>query len=359
MNAEVLEAYIRQRLAAQPVGEVDIAWQGGEPTLMGLDFFQHSLELVKKYQKPEQQVAYSLQTNGTLLDDAWCRFFRQDKFLVGLSLDGPDEIHDAYRVSQVGMGSFAKARRGYELLKEYGVETNILCAVHAANASRPLETYRFFRDTLRAQFIQFIPIVERGCGKVVESEGKGIKAGPGLVSLHSVQAEEYGAFLSQIFDEWASRDVGKVFIQNFETALASWCGLPASVCAFQEVCGRSLVLEHNGDLYACDHFVVPEYRLGNILERPLVDMVRSTQQTRFGLEKRDRLPTDCQKCGVLFACHGECPRNRFLQTTDGEEGLNYLCPGYKLFFTHVKGPMQHMAELLRQGRSASEIMRIL
>jgi uncharacterized protein len=356
MPEEVLDAYIRQHLASQPEGVVDIAWQGGEPTLMGLDFFQRSVELVDKYQKPGQQVAYSLQTNGTLIDDAWCSFLKQHNFLVGLSLDGTAEMHDAYRLNLAETGSFDKVRRGWELLQQHGVDTNILCAVHAANAGHALGTYRFFRDTLKAHFIQFIPIVERQGDKAsLGKEAAGPENSP--VSPRSVKAEQYGQFLSIIFDEWVRRDVGTLFIQNFEAALASWCHLPASVCVFQEICGRSLVLEHNGDLYSCDHFVAPDHRLGNILDKPLSELARSSQQCRFGLDKRQRLPAYCRTCEVLFACHGECPRNRFAQTPAGEDGLNYLCPSYKLFFRHVERPMCRMAELLRKGRPASDVMQ--
>ncbi len=356
MTEEVLEAYLHQRLDTQPHGAVDIAWQGGEPSMMGLEFFKHSVELVDKYKKPGQVVTFSLQTNGTLLDEAWCRFFKQHNFLVGISLDGPAELHNAYRVNRAGIGSFDRARRGWELLQEHGVDTNILCAVQAANADHPLETYRFFRDTLKAHFIQFIPIVERAeTGLTKEVDG----TGNGEVSERSVQPKQFGSFLVEIFEEWVRHDIGNVFVQNFETALASLCGLPASVCVFQEVCGSSLVLEHNGDLYACDHFVDPAHCLGNILETPLDQLARSEKQRGFGLDKRDRLPAYCRSCEVLFACHGECPRNRFLRTANGEEGLNYLCPSYQRFFQHVDRPMRLMAGLLRQGRPASLIKQLL
>ena len=359
MNADVLEAYIRQRLACQPTGEVEIAWQGGEPTLIELNFYQHAVELVKKYKTPRQRVVYSLQTNGTLLDDEWCAFFKKHDFLIGISLDGPADLHNTYRVNKAGRGSFERASRGWNLLQQHQVETNILCAVHAANACQPIEVYSFFRDTLAARFIQFIPIVEK-LEVVSESQPPTNAHEPGnLVNPRSVGAEQYGRFLSRIFDEWVRHDVGSVFVQNFEVALASWCHLPSSVCTFQEVCGRSLILEHNGDLYSCDHFVDPAHRLGNILERPMKELVESTQQDRFGLDKRERLSVNCQKCPVKFACWGECPRNRFLPTPGGEASGNYLCPSYKFFFRHIDQQMRWMANLLRRGLPAAEIMRII
>jgi len=344
MPDEVLEACLRQLLDSPPGAPVEVAWQGGEPTLMGLDFFRRSLELVQRHRRPGQTVAYSLQTNGLRLDDAWCAFFKQHGFLIGLSMDGPGEMHDAYRRDKGGRGSFAQVRAAWELLQKHQVDTNILCAVHAANVSDPLAVYRFFRDGLQARFLQFIPIVER--------EGEG-------VSARSVPAAAFGAFLSGIFDEWLRRDVGQVFVQTFDSALASWYGLPASLCIFRETCGANLVLEHNGDLYACDHFVDPPHRLGNLLERPMRALVASPQQQRFGREKRDRLPAVCRSCDVRFACQGECPRNRFLPAPDGQPGWNYLCAGYKSFFHHIDAPMRRMAELLRQGRAPAEIMPLM
>jgi uncharacterized protein len=328
-------------LRTQPAQEVSVAWQGGEPTLMGLDFFKRSIELVKRYQKPDQQISYTLQTNGTRLGDEWCAFFKEHGFLVGLSIDGPAKLHDAFRVDKGGMGSHAQAIAAWELLQKHKVETNILCTVNAANGSHPLEVYRFFKYKLKAGFIQFIPIVER--------EGS-------LVSRRSVKPEQFGRFLNEVFDEWVQQDVGRVFVQTFEAALASWYGLQASVCIFQETCGQALVLEHNGDLYVCDHFVEPGYRLGNILETPMWELVNTPLQHQFGLDKRKGLPAYCRVCEVRFACNGECPRNRFGRTPDGEAGLNYLCEGYQMFFRHVDKPMRRMAELLRQGRPAEGVM---
>jgi uncharacterized protein len=366
MKGNVLEAAIQQRLSSPTMGEIGIYWQGGEPTLMGLEFYQQSVEMVKKYKKPQQRVAYSIQTNGTLLNEHWGAFFKKFNFLVGLSMDGTEKMHNTYREDKGGNGSFERVKQAWEILQEYKVDTNILCTVHAANASHALETYRFFRDTLGARFIQFIPIVERvkddsAVGEQDTSshaiEGHESSAAFRVkVSPRSVKPEQFGRFLMEIFDEWVRHDVGRVFIQNFEAALASWCHLPARVCIFQQVCGSSLVLEHNGDMYSCDHFVDPDHRLGNILEQPMIKLARSDQQRRFGLDKRLRLPADCRKCNVLFACRSECPRNRFIPTPDGEMGLNYLCPSYKLFFHHIDRPMRHMAGLLKRGRAPAEIM---
>jgi uncharacterized protein len=366
----VLKAYIQQLLAAQRAPEINIAWQGGEPMLMGLDFYEYSIELVRKYKKPSQNVFYSLQTNGTLIDDKWCTFFKKHDFLIGLSMDGPREMHNTYRVDKGGHGSFEQVRRGWDLLQKHQVETNILCAVHAANASHPVEVYRFFRDDLHARFLQFIPIVIQkppGTSLLTEKQGAELRSSyvalnvPGNYPVNplSVGAGQYGHFLIDVFEEWVHHDVGTMFVQSFDSALASWCRIPASICVFQETCGLSLILEHNGDLYSCDHFVEPGHRLGNILQTPMFELVSSTQQRQFGQDKHEKLPAACCTCEVRFACQGECPRNRFLTTpTDHEEGLNYLCTGYKLFFHHVEKPMRIMADLLHRGRAPAEIIKI-
>jgi uncharacterized protein len=374
MPDEVLEAYVRQLLESHRVPEVGIAWQGGEPTLMGLDFFKRSVELVDKYRKPDQVVGYTMQTNGTRLDDEWCAFFKEHNYLIGLSVDGPRDLHDTYRLDKGGQGTFDRVMRGWEVLKKHDVDVNILCTVHAANGDHPLEVYRFFRDELGAQFIQFIPIVERTTPQTRGLASQGWSERPGgrrplytqegyTVTHRSVGPKQYGSFLIGVFDEWVRRDVGTVFVQMFDTALANWVGEPAGVCVFQETCGLALALEHNGDLYTCDHYVEPDYRLGNILERPMIELVASDRQHKFGLDKRDTLPAYCRACDVRFACHGECPRNRFAKTPPGpdgpggESGLNYLCPGLKLFFRHVDQPMRIMAGLLGQNRAPAEIMR--
>jgi len=369
MADELLETYIRQLLDAQQVPEVTIAWQGGEPTLMGLDFFKRSIELVEKYRKPGQTIQHTIQTNGTKIDGELAAFFKENNFLVGLSVDGPKELHDIYRVNKGGSGSFEQVMRGYQILQKYGVDVNILCTVHAANADHPLEIYHFFRDELNAQYMQFIPIVERATAETLPLANLGWSERPGaerplymqigeLVTERSVKPEQYGRFLVAIFDEWVRRDVGKVFVQSFDAALANWIGQP-SLCIFQPTCGNALALEHNGDLYSCDHFVEPAFLLGNIQQTHMIDLVSSDQQKKFGQDKFDTLPKYCRECEVLFACYGECPRNRFIHTPDGEPGLNYLCAGYKAFFNHIDHPMRIMADLLRRGRYADEVMNIL
>jgi len=354
MGGEVLEEYIRQYIQAQQVPEAVIAWQGGEPTLMGLDFFRKSVELAREYAPPGMRVAYTMQTNGTLLDDAWCEFLRESGFLVGLSMDGPRELHDAYRVDKGGRGTFTRVERAARLMQKRGVDFNILCTVHAANAYRPLDVYRYFRDELGVEWIQFIPIVER-----VNLDGSTLLQQGDTVTDRSVDPEGWGDFLIAIFDEWIRRDVGAVFVNIFEAAAASWVGAGAAMCIFDETCGNALALEHNGDLYTCDHFVEPDYLLGNIMETPLLELVASHRMRRFGEDKRDTLPRCCRDCEVLFACRGECPKNRFTRAPDGEMGLNYLCPGYKSFFTHIDPVMRTMADLLKGGRFADEIMGIL
>jgi uncharacterized protein len=367
MSDGMLDSYIRQFLEAQPSGEVNVAWQGGEPTLMGLDFFKRSAELVEKYRKPGQKILHTMQTNGTLLNDEWCAFFKQHSFLIGLSVDGPKEMHDAYRVNKAGAGSFGQVMRGWEVLRKHEVDLNILCTIHAANADHPLEVYRFFRDGLTAAYMQFIPIVERATEALLPLANLGWGDRPGadrplytqsggLVTERTVGAEQFGRFLIAIFDEWVRRDVGKVFVQTFDVALGSWLGLH-NLCIFSPTCGGALALEHNGDVYSCDHYVEPAYRLGNIQETPMAELVASEKQRAFGQEKLSSLPKYCLECDVRFACHGECPRNRFIATPDGEPGLNYLCAGYKLFFKHIDPAMRTMANLLRKGRWADEIMQ--
>ena len=370
MAEDLLESYIRQLLEAhQGLPEVTIAWQGGEPTLMGLNFFKRSIELVEKYRKPGQAIQHTIQTNGTKIDDELAAFFKEKNFLIGLSVDGPQPLHDAYRVNKGGSGTFEQVMRGWEFLQKHGVDVNILCTVHAANAHQPLVVYHFFRDELKAQYMQFLPIVERVTAETLPLANLGWSERPGgnrplytqigeLVTERSVKPEQYGRFLIAIFDEWVKRDVGKVFVQSFDAALANWVGQP-SLCIFQPTCGNALALEHNGDLYSCDHFVEPAFLLGNIKKTHMLDLVSSDQQRKFGQDKFDKLPQYCRKCEVLFACYGECPRNRFIHTPDGEPGLNYLCAGYKLFFNHIDSPMRLMAELLRRGRYADEVMNIL
>jgi uncharacterized protein len=351
MPDEIHEAYIRQLLQAHRTPLVTVAWQGGEPTLMGLDFYRRTIELQKKYRRPGTRIENTFQTNGILLDDAWCRFFHDNGFLIGLSLDCPRELHDSYRKDMGGRGTFDRVFAAARLLQAHKVEFNILCTVNAKNAQHPLDVYRFFRDELGAHYIQFIPIVER-------DNDTGCQEG-GTVTDRSVEPVRFGLFLIDVFDEWVKRDVGNTFVLNFDGALAGWLDMAGTVCIFGPTCGLGLALEHNGDLYSCDHFVEPDYYLGNIMTTPMIDLVTSEKQRRFGQDKEDTLPRSCRECRFLRICHGECPKNRFVESPDGEPGLNYLCAGYKAFFEHADKSMRIMADLLRQNRTASEVMGIL
>jgi uncharacterized protein len=351
MADDLLEEYTKQYIAAQQVPEVTFAWQGGEPTLMGLDFFRRAVALQQQYRRPGMRVYNAFQTNGTLLDDEWCSFFREHDFLIGLSIDGPQHLHDHYRVDKGGRPTFAKVMAALALLKKHGVEYNILTTVHAGNADHPLEVYRFLRDDAGARYLQFIPIVER-------ANDTGYQEGD-AVTERSLTGAQYGEFLCAIFDEWVRRDVGRVFVQIFDVALAAWSGQRPGLCVFEETCGAALAMEHNGDLFSCDHFVEPKYRLGNIQEIPLLEMVASAQQRQFGLAKRDTLPRYCRECDVRFVCNGGCPKDRILHTPDGEPGLNYLCAGFKRFFTHIDAPMRFMAAELMAQRAPANIMRVL
>lgn len=348
MSDEILETYIRRLFESQTGPEVTIAWQGGEPTLMGHRFFERAAVLAQRYRRPDQVVRHTIQTNGTLLTDEICEVFVAHDYLVGISIDGPRELHDTYRVDKHGHSTFDDVIRGLELLKAHGVEFNVLCTVNAANQSRALDVYRFFRDDLEVRHIQFIPIVERA--------SRTVTAHFDTVTDRSVDPVEWGNFLVAIFDEWVARDVGRIFVQSFDSALASWLGMEPALCIFAETCGRAVVAEHNGDVYACDHYVEPEYLLGNLTESTLDSLVDSPAQRAFGEAKRDTLPEECLRCPVLFACRGECPKNRFVPTGHDDEAINYLCAGYKTFFTHIDGPMRTMANLLRSGRPASEVM---
>ncbi len=353
MGFDVQQAYIRQLLQSQPAGEVTVAWQGGEPTLLGLDFYARAVALVERHRRADQAVTHTLQTNGLLIDDDWARFLKHHGFLVGLSLDGPREMHDAYRVARNGKGSFDPVRRAWETLRGHGVEVNILCSVHAANGDHGADVYHFLRDELGATHLQFIPIVERTAAQIVAMPRAAARAPLVRVSERSVGPAQWGRFLIEVFDEWVQRDIGRVFVQSFDTALAGRLGIP-SLCLFSPTCGRSLALEHNGDLYSCDHFVDAAHRLGNITEQPLAELATGEAQRRFGDSKWTTLPRACRECDVLTACYGECPKNRFAYTADGEPGLNYLCEGYRAFFRHIDEPMRAMADLLRQGRFADE-----
>jgi uncharacterized protein len=367
MSEATLEAYIRQLLEAHRTPQVTVAWQGGEPTLMGLPFFARALELVEKHRRPGQVVQQTFQTNGLLLDDDWCAFFKKHDFLVGLSVDGPRELHDAYRLDRRGQGTFERVMAGWRHLRAHDVPFNVLCTVNAANQGRGREVYRFFRDELSAQWIQFIPIVERATEETLAVANQGWSDRPGraprplytqtgdLVTERSVGGREYGQFLIDVFEEWVRRDVGRVYVQLFDVTLEAHFGRHL-LCIHAPTCGYGPALEHNGDLYTCDHFVEPGQELGNIHETPLVELVASPKLRRFGDDKRDRLTRQCQRCEVRFLCNGGCPKDRFAISRDGEPGHNYMCAGLEAFFQHTRPAMQVMANLFRSGKAPAEVM---
>jgi uncharacterized protein len=352
MSDEVLKSYTRQLIEAHQTQQVTFAWQGGEPALMGIDFFRRAVELQDKYRKPGMTFGNTIQTNGTLLTDTWCEFLKENHFLVGISIDGPGQLHDVYRKDKSGRGTYERVIEGFRLLEKHGVDYNILATVNHVNGAYPLETYRFFRDELHAEYIQFIPVVE----KILDLSGFQEEC---QVACESVLPEQWGKFLNDIFDEWVRRDVGRTFVLNFDGALAGWVGRAGTLCIFGRTCGLGLALEHNGDLYSCDHFVDSEHKLGNIVESPMIDMVSSERQRQFGLSKWDSLPEYCHRCEFLFACNGECPKNRICKTPEGAPGLNYLCPGYRAFFKRTEPYMKIMVSLLRSNRPAADIMPVL
>lgn len=362
MSDAVLTEYVRQYIGSQAGPEINFAWQGGEPTLLGVDFYRKAVALQAAYAEGKS-IFNAIQTNGTLLDDEWCEFLAENKFLVGLSIDGPAEYHDLYRVDKRQERTFDKVMRGLEYLKKHGVKFNTLTVVHRENARQPREVYRFLKS-IGSEFIQFIPLVERAAPTKMKAAGfdfaaprlPGDAAPSSAVTEWSVEAEQYGIFLCAIFDEWVRNDVGKTFVQMFDVALGNWMGLGSSLCVFSEKCGRALAIEHNGDVYSCDHYVYPRHKLGNVMNRSLGEMVQSPQQVRFGEDKFDSLPRYCRECEVRFACNGECPKHRFIQTPDGEEGLNYLCAAYKRFFTHIDPYIRTMAGLLQDDEAPARIM---
>jgi uncharacterized protein len=355
MSDAVLETYIRQLIEYHRSPQVTVSWQGGEPTLMGMDFYRRALDYQRRYKKPGMVFENTLQTNGTLLNDEWCEFLKEHNFLIGISIDGPRRLHDFYRRDKQGQPTFDRVMRGLRLLQKHGVEYNILVTVNRINADHPLQVYRFLRDEAGTDWMQFIPSIER----LVDGQVTIFQQG-NTVSERSVTPSQFGHFLITIFDEWVRHDVGKIFVQTFEAAVRNWLRLPSSgMCVFNTTCGHGLALEHNGDLYACDHFVEPGYLLGNITQNHLQELVGSEPQRRFGQNKLNTLPRTCRECEVWFACKGECPKNRFLSTSEGEPGLNYLCAGYKAFFRHIDRPLKLMAQLMRQGQPAAQVMQIL
>jgi uncharacterized protein len=357
MRDEVLENYVRQYILAQPAETIRFAWQGGEPTLLGVKFFERAIELQKKY-AGGRKIENAFQTNGTLLDDKWGEFLARNNFLIGLSIDGPEELHDAYRVDKGGQPTFGRVMRGLSFLKKHGVDFNTLTVVNRKNSYHAGEVYRFLKQ-IGSTFLQFIPIVEQVSS---EQDANGLvllkpfSRQQTTVSEWSVEPLQFGSFLLQIFDAWVIQDVGRIFVQIFDVSLESWHGVPQSLCVFAPECGQALAIEHNGDLYSCDHFVYPENKLGNIMDRSLDTLITQPQQSRFGRAKAAALPLDCQKCDVLFACNGECPKHRFGQTASGEYGLNYLCAGYKHFFHYINPYMRFMANELKRDGAPARVM---
>ena len=340
MSDEVLEKYIQQKLESNNFSEETFVWQGGEPTLLGIDYFRKIVKIQENYNN-RKKIKNSIQSNGILLNDDWCEFFAEHNFLVGISIDGPSQIHDTYRIDKGGHPTFDKVMQGINLLKKHCVEFNTLTTVHRANSGFPLEIYHFLKD-IDSKYMQFIPIVER-----IEET---------IVSDWSVEPEQFGKFLISIFDEWVRNDVGNIFVQTFDTSLEAWFGKPSSLCIFNETCGFAPVIEHNGDIYSCDHYVNPENKVGNILDDSLPSIMQTQQQQKFGEDKRDTLPKFCRECTFRFACNGECPKNRFIYTEEGEFGLNYLCSGYKMYFEHIDKYMKFMADELRNRRPPSNVM---
>jgi uncharacterized protein len=366
MSAATLEAYIRQLLESHSGPEVTVAWQGGEPTLMKVEFFRHSVALVEKYRRPGQVVQHTFQTNGILLDDEWCTFFKEHNFLVGLSVDGPRELHDTYRVDRRKRGTFDRVMEGWRQLRRHGVEFNILCTVNAANEKHGRRIYRFFRDAMGAKWIQFIPIVERATEETLQLANQGWSAQSGgkrllytqsgnLVTERTVGAEQYGRFLIDVFEEWVRHDVGGVYVQLFDVTLEAFFDRHL-LCIHAPTCGQGPALEYNGDLYSCDHFVEPRFLLGNIHKTHMLKLVASPEQRKFGEDKRDSLTAQCQSCKVRHWCNGGCPKERFALSRDGEPGHNYLCAGLELFFLHTGPIFNSMAQLIQKGRAPAEMM---
>jgi uncharacterized protein len=362
ISDEVLERFVQQYITALPdAPEINFAWQGGEPTLMGLDFFRKVVALQKKH-SGGKKITNAFQTNATLLDDEWCAFLAANQFLTGVSLDGPRELHDTYRLDKQGRSTFDAVVAAVARLKQHGAPFNTLTVVNRVNARQPLKVYRFLKE-IGSTFHQYIPIVERVANPAAQALGLPLATPPGTaaeevaVTEWSVRPDDYGKFLIAIFDEWVRQDVGKIFVQLFDAALAAWVGQSGTVCVYAEECGNAIILEHNGAVYACDHFVYPQYLLGNLKDAPLTEMAWSAQQESFGRNKKTLLPNYCRKCEFLFACNGECPKHRFAKTPDGEPGLSYLCAGLKRFFQHATPKLDAMARLVQAHRPAAEIMK--
>lgn len=358
MSDEMLEQFTREYIEAQTMNQVLFTWHGGEPLLRSIDFYRKALSLQQKY-AGGRRIDNVIQTNGTLLTDEWCEFFAQNHWLVGISIDGPQPDHDHYRLTAAGKPSWKKVMQGIKLLKKHGVEWNAMAVVNAYNANHPLEFYRFFKEN-GCQFLQFTPIVER---LTRHEDGRTLAslADKNEIPLSeaSVTPEQWGYFLCAIFDEWVRKDVGKIFVEIFDCTLANWMGISPGICAYSKECGHAGVMEHNGDVYSCDHFVFPEYKLGNIRDHSLIDMLYGEQQQEFSRLKHSSLPRQCKECDMEFACHGECPKNRFMKDKYGDSGLNYLCPGYYHYYQHVAPYMDYMKQELMAQRPPSNIMKVL
>ena len=358
MSDEMLEQFTREYIEAQTMNQVLFTWHGGEPLLRSIDFYRKALSLQQKY-AGGRRIDNVIQTNGTLLTDEWCEFFAQNHWLVGISIDGPQPDHDHYRLTAAGKPSWKKVMQGIKLLKKHGVEWNAMAVVNAYNANHPLEFYRFFKEN-GCQFLQFTPIVER---LTRHEDGRNLAslADKDEISLSeaSVAPEQWGYFLCAIFDEWVRKDVGKIFVEIFDCTLANWMGISPGICAYSKECGHAGVMEHNGDVYSCDHFVFPEYKLGNIRDHSLIDMLYGEQQQEFSRLKHSSLPRQCKECDMEFACHGECPKNRFMKDKYGDSGLNYLCPGYYHYYQHVAPYMDYMKQELMSQRPPSNIMKVV
>lgn len=358
MSDEMLEQFTREYIEAQTMNQVLFTWHGGEPLLRSIDFYRKALALQQKY-AGGRRIDNVIQTNGTLLTDEWCEFFAQNHWLVGISIDGPQPDHDHYRLTAAGKPSWQKVMQGIKLLKKHGVEWNAMAVVNAYNVNHPLEFYRFFKEN-GCQFLQFTPIVER---LTRHEDGRTLAslADKDEISLSeaSVAQEQWGYFLCAIFDEWVRKDVGKIFVEIFDCTLANWMGISPGICAYSKECGHAGVMEHNGDVYSCDHFVFPEYKLGNIRDHSLIDMLYGEQQQEFSRLKHSSLPRQCKECDMEFACHGECPKNRFMKDKYGDSGLNYLCPGYYHYYQHVAPYMDYMKQELMSQRPPSNIMKVL
>lgn len=358
MSDEMLEQFTREYIEAQTMNQVLFTWHGGEPLLRSIGFYRKALSLQQKY-AGGRRIDNVIQTNGTLLTDEWCEFFAQNHWLVGISIDGPQPDHDHYRLTAAGKPSWKKVMQGIKLLKKHGVEWNAMAVVNAYNDNHPLEFYRFFKEN-GCQFLQFTPIVERLTrhedGRTLASLADKVEIS---LSEASVAPEQWGYFLCAIFDEWVRKDVGKIFVEIFDCTLANWMGISPGICAYSKECGHAGVMEHNGDVYSCDHFVFPEYKLGNIRDHSLIDMLYGEQQQEFSRLKHSSLPRQCKECDMEFACHGECPKNRFMKDKYGDSGLNYLCPGYYHYYQHVAPYMDYMKQELMSQRPPSNIMKVV